>query len=168
MRGVGLGDAVAGRSRRRRRRRRDGRWATQGLGHTRRRDSSAIGRHYDVSNEFYESVLGPSMIGDRKQLYPTADTTLEQAQEASTRWCSTSWAGAGRPAAGCRLCGVDGADAARRAGAALELTPSRQQADRAAAVQEEAAWAQTCPDPAGLDHRDGLEIALVDRGLPSG
>ena len=52
-----------------------------GLGHTRRRDSSAIGKHYDVSNAFYESVLGPSMTYTCA-LYPTADTTLDQAQQA--------------------------------------------------------------------------------------
>jgi cyclopropane-fatty-acyl-phospholipid synthase len=32
-----------------------------GLRHSRRRDSQAIGAHYDVSNAFYENVLGPSM-----------------------------------------------------------------------------------------------------------
>ncbi len=59
------------------------RWlrVANGLGHTRRRDSSAIGRHYDVSNEFYEVVLGPSMTYTCA-LYPTADATLEQAQDA--------------------------------------------------------------------------------------
>ncbi len=37
------------------------RWlrVAHGLGHSRKRDSSAIGRHYDdVSNDFYEMVLG--------------------------------------------------------------------------------------------------------------
>jgi len=53
----------------------------QGLRHTRRRDASAIGKHYDVSNKFYESVLGPSMTYTCA-LYPTVDATLEQAQEA--------------------------------------------------------------------------------------
>ncbi len=59
------------------------RWlrVAHGLGHSRRRDSSAIGRHYDVSNAFYESVLGPSMTYTCA-VYPTADATLEQAQEA--------------------------------------------------------------------------------------
>lgn len=35
----------------------DGRWRV----HTLRRDRSAISHHYDVSNEFYELVLGPAM-----------------------------------------------------------------------------------------------------------
>jgi len=32
-----------------------------GLRHSRRRDAQAIAHHYDVGNEFYELVLGPSM-----------------------------------------------------------------------------------------------------------
>jgi cyclopropane-fatty-acyl-phospholipid synthase len=58
------------------------RWlrVAQGLGHSRKRDSAAIGRHYDVSNEFYEMVLGPSMTYTCA-VYPTGDATLEQAQE---------------------------------------------------------------------------------------
>ncbi|MGW7051766.1 class I SAM-dependent methyltransferase [Streptomyces sp. NPDC054887] len=51
--------------------------------HTRRRDKEAISHHYDVGNDFYRLVLGPSMVyscayfGD-----PARDTTLEQAQYA--------------------------------------------------------------------------------------
>ena len=39
------------------------RWrrALEGLRHSRRRDAEAIHHHYDVSNAFYEYVLGPSM-----------------------------------------------------------------------------------------------------------
>src|SRR5439155_21288064 len=33
----------------------------EGLRHSRARDAAAIGHHYDVSNAFYEKVLGPSM-----------------------------------------------------------------------------------------------------------
>ncbi len=59
------------------------RWlrVAHGLGHSRKRDASAIGRHYDVSNDFYEMVLGPSMTYTCA-LYPTADASLEQAQDA--------------------------------------------------------------------------------------
>ncbi len=52
-----------------------------GLRHTRNRDAVAIQRHYDVSNAFYERVLGPSMTYTCA-LYPTVDTTLEEAQTA--------------------------------------------------------------------------------------
>jgi cyclopropane-fatty-acyl-phospholipid synthase len=48
--------------------------------HSRARDSAAISHHYDVSNRFYEIVLGPSMTYTCA-CYPTADATLEQAQE---------------------------------------------------------------------------------------
>ena len=52
-----------------------------GLAHGRRRDARAIAHHYDVSNQFYELVLGPSMAYTCAA-YPSADATLEQAQEA--------------------------------------------------------------------------------------
>jgi len=52
-----------------------------GLAHGRRRDARAIAHHYDVSNRFYELVLGPSMAYTCAA-YPSADATLEQAQEA--------------------------------------------------------------------------------------
>ena len=44
------------------------------------RDALAIAHHYDVSNAFYEWVLGPSMAYTCA-VYPSADATLEQAQE---------------------------------------------------------------------------------------
>ena len=52
-----------------------------GLRHTRTRDAEAIHHHYDVSNAFYELVLGPSMTYTCA-CYPTADATLEEAQAA--------------------------------------------------------------------------------------
>ncbi len=53
----------------------------RGRRHSRRRDQQAISHHYDVSNRFYEWLLGPSMTYTCA-LYPTADVTLEQAQYA--------------------------------------------------------------------------------------
>ncbi len=47
--------------------------------HTKKRDAQAISHHYDVSNTFYEWVLGPSMAYTCA-LYPTKDSTLEEAQ----------------------------------------------------------------------------------------
>ncbi|MGN6414784.1 class I SAM-dependent methyltransferase [Flexivirga sp.] len=52
----------------------------RGLRHSRKRDAQAIHHHYDVSNDFYELVLGPSMAYTCS-CYPTQDATLEQAQE---------------------------------------------------------------------------------------
>jgi cyclopropane-fatty-acyl-phospholipid synthase len=50
-----------------------------GLRHGRERDAEAIHHHYDVSNEFYELVLGPSMTYTCA-CYPTDTATLEEAQ----------------------------------------------------------------------------------------
>ncbi len=58
------------------------RWrrVADGLMHSKTRDAEAIHHHYDVSNTFYESVLGPSMTYTCA-VYPNADATLEEAQE---------------------------------------------------------------------------------------
>ncbi|HWU19986.1 MAG TPA: cyclopropane-fatty-acyl-phospholipid synthase family protein, partial [Nocardioides sp.] len=47
--------------------------------HSQERDAAAIHHHYDVSNTFYEHVLGPSMTYTCA-VYPTPDATLEEAQ----------------------------------------------------------------------------------------
>ncbi|GGZ98997.1 class I SAM-dependent methyltransferase [Streptomyces echinoruber] len=47
--------------------------------HTRRSDKRAISHHYDVGNDFYEIVLGPSMVYSCAY-WPSPDATLEQAQ----------------------------------------------------------------------------------------
>ncbi|WP_030892462.1 SAM-dependent methyltransferase [Streptomyces sp. NRRL F-5053] len=49
-----------------------------GLRHTLGRDRKAISHHYDVGNEFYELVLGPSMVYSCAYWRP--DGTLEEAQ----------------------------------------------------------------------------------------
>jgi cyclopropane-fatty-acyl-phospholipid synthase len=50
-----------------------------GRRHSKGRDASAISHHYDVSNTFYEWVLGPSMAYTCA-CYPSEDATLEEAQ----------------------------------------------------------------------------------------
>ncbi len=52
----------------------------RGIRHSRERDASSISHHYDVSNTFYEHVLGPSMTYTCA-CYPTDTSTLEEAQE---------------------------------------------------------------------------------------
>src|SRR5689334_10896343 len=52
----------------------------EGLRHSKTRDAEAIHHHYDVSNKFYEWVLGPSMTYTCA-CYPDADATLEEAQD---------------------------------------------------------------------------------------
>src|SRR5579872_2232245 len=54
------------------------RWLTGRL-HSKTRDARAISHHYDVSNRFYEWVLGPSMAYTCA-CYPSEDATLEEAQ----------------------------------------------------------------------------------------
>jgi cyclopropane-fatty-acyl-phospholipid synthase len=51
----------------------------RGRRHSKARDAAAIAHHYDVSNRFYEWLLGPSMAYTCA-LFPTEQTTLEQAQ----------------------------------------------------------------------------------------
>ncbi|HEX5300140.1 MAG TPA: class I SAM-dependent methyltransferase [Streptosporangiaceae bacterium] len=54
------------------------RWLTGAL-HSKSRDAMAISHHYDVSNRFYEWVLGPSMAYTCA-CYPREDASLEEAQ----------------------------------------------------------------------------------------
>ena len=53
----------------------------RGRRHSRRRDAAAVTHHYDVSNAFYEIVLGPSMTYSCA-LWERPGVTLEQAQTA--------------------------------------------------------------------------------------
>jgi cyclopropane-fatty-acyl-phospholipid synthase len=50
-----------------------------GFRHSKARDAEAISHHYDVSNTFYEWVLGPSMTYTCA-CYPEENSTLEEAQ----------------------------------------------------------------------------------------
>ncbi len=54
------------------------RWLVGRL-HSKSRDAQAISHHYDVSNQFYQWVLGPSMAYTCA-CYPSEDATLEEAQ----------------------------------------------------------------------------------------
>jgi cyclopropane-fatty-acyl-phospholipid synthase len=51
----------------------------EGVRHSKTRDAEAISHHYDVSNRFYELVLGPSMTYTCA-CYPHEGATLEEAQ----------------------------------------------------------------------------------------
>lgn len=102
----------------------------EGLRHNRRRDAAAISHHYDVSNRFYEMVLGPSMTYTCA-VYPSAEASLEQAQENKYRLVLDKLA----LSPGERLldigCGWGGMVryAARQGVQALGVTLSRQQAE---------------------------------------
>ena len=58
------------------------RWrrTVEGLRHSMGRDADAIHHHYDVSNRFYEMVLGPSMTYTCA-VFPHEDASLEEAQD---------------------------------------------------------------------------------------
>ncbi len=101
----------------------------EGLRHSSARDADAIHHHYDVSNRFYEMVLGPSMTYTCA-CYPSPEATLEDAQENKYRLVFDKL----RLGEGDRLldigCGWGGMVryAARRGVRVLGVTLSRQQA----------------------------------------
>src|SRR4029077_14101023 len=119
----------------------DWRRALEGLRHSKRRDADAIHHHYDVSNAFYEWVLGPAMTYTCA-CYPDLDATLEEAQENKYRLVFEKL----RLQPGDRLldvgCGWGGMvlSAARRGVRAIGATLSA----------EQAAWAQSAIAAEGL------------------
>jgi cyclopropane-fatty-acyl-phospholipid synthase len=54
-------------------------WRRRLRRHSRARDAASIAHHYDISNRFYELVLGPSMTYSCA-VFPTEDSSLETAQ----------------------------------------------------------------------------------------
>jgi len=118
--------------------------ALNGLRHSMARDAEAIHHHYDVSNTFYECVLGPSMTYTCA-VFPREDATLEEAQHEKYDLVARKLG----LEAGQRLldigCGWGGMvrHAAREYGVrALGVTLSR----------EQATWAQEKIKEEGLDH----------------
>ncbi|KMO79496.1 class I SAM-dependent methyltransferase [Mycolicibacterium obuense] len=113
----------------------------EGLRHSKTRDAEAIHHHYDVSNTFYEWVLGPSMTYTCA-CYPRPDASLEEAQENKYRLVFEKL----RLKPGDRLldvgCGWGGMVryAARHGVKAIGVTLSRQQAE----------WAQKAIADEGL------------------
>jgi cyclopropane-fatty-acyl-phospholipid synthase len=110
-----------------------------GLRHSKARDAQAIHHHYDVSNTFYEWVLGPSMTYTCA-CYPNEEASLEEAQENKYRLVFEKL----RLAPGDRLldigCGWGGMVryAARRGVRAIGVTLSREQTEWARrAIAEE-------------------------------
>ncbi len=124
----------------------------RGLRHSKARDREAIAHHYDVSNTFYEWILGPSMAYTCA-VYPTASSTLEEAQFAKHDLVARKLG----LTSGMRLldvgCGWGGMvmHAAREYGVkALGVTLSRNQAE----------WAQKAIVEAGLS--DLAEVRYLD------
>src|SRR5690625_3524419 len=121
-----------------------GRLASMGWRHSRRRDAEVIHHHYDISNRFYEMVLGPTMTytcavfddeDGRLDRVEKNDGALESAQDRKYELVARKLG----LSKGMRLldvgCGWGGMvlHAAREHGVkALGLTLSKQQAERAA------------------------------------
>jgi cyclopropane-fatty-acyl-phospholipid synthase len=128
------------------------------LRHSKQRDAAAISHHYDVSNTFYEWVLGPSMAYTCA-CYPRPDATLEEAQFHKFDLVARKLAL--RP--GMRLldvgCGWGGMvmHAAREYGVrALGVTLSKQQAEWAQKAIAEAGLSEVA-EVRHLDYRDVSE-----------
>ncbi|MEV4168788.1 class I SAM-dependent methyltransferase [Nonomuraea sp. NPDC049709] len=126
--------------------------ARLGSRHAKQRDAEAIHHHYDVSNRFYEWVLGPSMAYTCA-CFPTEDSTLEEAQYAKFDLVARKLG----LEPGMRLldvgCGWGGMvmHAAKHYGVkALGVTLSRRQAE----------WAQKAIADAGL--QDLAEVRFMD------
>jgi cyclopropane-fatty-acyl-phospholipid synthase len=124
----------------------------EGVRHSLGRDAEAIHHHYDVSNAFYEHVLGPSMTYTCA-VFPTETATLEEAQHAKYDLVARKL----DLQPGQRLldlgCGWGGMvrHAAREYGVhALGVTLSR----------EQASWAQQRIKEEGLDHL--AEVRFMD------
>jgi cyclopropane-fatty-acyl-phospholipid synthase len=124
----------------------------RGRRHSRRRSAVAASHHYDVSNRFYEWILGPSMVYTCA-VFPAADATLEDAQH--TKHDLVCRKLGLRP--GMRLldvgCGWGGLvlHAARHYGVhALGVTLAERQVE----------WARDAIDAAGLSRQ--AEVRLLD------
>jgi cyclopropane-fatty-acyl-phospholipid synthase len=135
------------------------RWrrVVEGARHSKTRDAGAIHHHYDVSNRFYELVLGPSMTYTCA-CYPHEDATLEEAQ--AFKYDLVARKLGLRP--GMRLldvgCGWGGMvrHAARKYGVTvLGVTLSREQATWA----QEAIKADGLDDVAEVRHQDYRDVA---------
>jgi cyclopropane-fatty-acyl-phospholipid synthase len=124
----------------------------RGRRHTKERDAAVIAHHYDVSNDFYRMILGPSMTYSCA-VFAGPDTTLEAAQAAKYELVSRKLG----LQPGMRLldvgCGWGGMaiHAAREHGVrAVGVTLSNRQAD----------WARESVRAAGLE--DQVEIRVQD------
>ena len=124
----------------------------RGRRHSKERDAAVIAHHYDVSNDFYRMILGPSMTYSCA-VFAASDTTLEAAQAAKYELVSRKLA----LQPGMRLldvgCGWGGMvmHAAREHGVrAVGVTLSTRQAE----------WAREAVRQAGLAER--VEIRVQD------
>jgi cyclopropane-fatty-acyl-phospholipid synthase len=129
----------------------------RGLRHSKERDAKAVSHHYDVSNRFYEMVLGPSMTYTCA-VYPESTSSLEEAQAAKYDLVARKLAlepGQRLLDVGCGWGGMVMHAAEHHGVRALGVTLSRQQAE----------WAQKAIVERGL--ADRAEVRFLDyRDVP--
>jgi cyclopropane-fatty-acyl-phospholipid synthase len=126
--------------------------------HSKSRDRKAISHHYDVSNRFYEWVLGPSMAYTCA-VYPTATATLEEAQAAKHELVAQKLGlepGMRLLDVGCGWGGMVMHAAAEHGVKALGVTLSRNQAEWAQAEIERRGLGDLA-EVRHLDYRDAPE-----------
>ncbi len=124
----------------------------RGRRHSKERDAAAIAHHYDVSNRFYELILGPSMAYTCA-VYPRLDATLEEAQAEKFDLVCRKLAlqpGMRLLDVGCGWGGMVRHAVEHYGVTALGVTLSRRQAE----------WAQKAMADAGITHR--AEIRFSD------
>jgi cyclopropane-fatty-acyl-phospholipid synthase len=124
----------------------------RGRRHSRARDAAAISHHYDVSNEFYRLVLGPSMTYSCA-VWPRVDATLEEAQAAKYELICRKLGlreGMRLLDVGCGWGGMAMHAATHHGVRAVGVTISRRQVE----------WAEKAVAEAGLSDR--VEIRLQD------
>jgi cyclopropane-fatty-acyl-phospholipid synthase len=124
----------------------------RGRRHSRARDAAAIAHHYDVSNDFYAMVLGPSMTYSCA-VWASPDVTLEEAQAAKYELVCRKLGlepGMRLLDVGCGWGGMAMHAAANHGVRAVGVTLSRRQAE----------WARKAVAEAGL--ADRVEIRRED------
>jgi len=124
----------------------------RGRRHSKERDAAAIAHHYDVSNDFYRLVLGPSMTYSCG-VWPAADSTLEVAQASKYELVCRKLGlepGMRLLDVGCGWGGMVMHAAQHHGVKAVGVTLSRNQAE----------WARQAVKDAGLDDR--VEIRVQD------
>jgi cyclopropane-fatty-acyl-phospholipid synthase len=124
----------------------------RGRRHSKSRDAQAIAHHYDVSNRFYELVLGPSMTYSCA-VWPRTGATLEEAQAGKYELiCRKLDLGEGMRLldVGCGWGGMAMHAASHHGASVIGVTLSRRQVE----------WAQKAVADAGL--ADRVEIRLQD------
>jgi cyclopropane-fatty-acyl-phospholipid synthase len=123
----------------------------EGLRHSRSRDAAVIHHHYDVSNRFYEWVLGPSMTYTCA-VFPKPDASLEEAQAEKYDLVARKLGlhpGMTLLDVGCGWGGMVRYAAREYGVKALGVTLSKQQAD----------WAQTAIEAESLGDRAEVRFA---------